>query len=98
MKITRHQLRRIIREALEIDAAPTYDREKGRSFNDPTTYPEEILRLTKLLKKNMRLPDPAYRHSLSGREDPPDYALAKALNTIQSLAKELDTYFEEQPQ
>ena len=99
MKVTRHQLRRLIREALQdLDAPPVYDPVKGRAFNDLTTYPEEILRLTKILKKEMRLPDPAVRHSLSGRSDPPDYALAKTLNMIQSLAKELDAYFEGQPQ
>lgn len=98
MKITKRNLRRLIREAFGDmpGTPPAYDPAKARAFNDPTTYPAEILEITNKLKRDMKLPDPSARHSQSGRADPPDYALANALNIIQDMAHGLQEYFEKE--
>ena len=97
MKITKRKLRRMIKEALEFDSPPSYDPVRARGFNDASTYPSEIIRLLDDARIKMNLPDPSHRKSQSGRADPPDYALAKLLSAVRSMAEVLEEYFRGKP-
>jgi hypothetical protein len=101
-KLIRNAIRDALQEAddlkcLREDDVPSetkfedtpYDRQAARSFNDPNTFPDEIAGLCDEISKIMRLPDPSATHSLSGRANPNDTAVALRIRSIKKLAKEL---------
>ena len=101
MRITERQLRRVVRDIL-LESIPSqtkfkdepYDPVRARAFNDPATWPDEIVQKVDEVWRMLDLKDSSYTNPLSGRVTK-TRQITQNLETITSLAKSLSKHFEE---
>jgi hypothetical protein len=101
MRITERQLRRVVRGIL-LEAVPSqtkfkdepYDPVRARAFNDPVSWPDEIIQKVDEVWRMLDLKGSSYTNPLSGRVTK-TRQITQNLETITSLAKSLNKHFEE---